>query len=385
MLIAPLAWNLLSSGAVSTAAAAFAHGHPAANLFDEDPLKVAVWRGQFYVQAGVNDDVDFTEAGPAVRAGVVAPGVYPSPQEYWAAVAAAMNGAGGSTDYRAYIVQGSADRYRGEIANPSIGFTLDINSGPGAATGTLSLLGGFRDEDRASLNTHTADFAAIHGPTTGDSIAFDLTTAQLAHGAFVAGLQASPLACIEIKAGTTTGVADATERFAVAHDSEVQALVFGSPLAYRYVQARIYDSTGEEVPQVAAGYLYYGPLWDSDSLVEADHHDYEIASYRRRLDMRMQAGVDIGGRPVIAEVRPGQRLSLAFGQGPGLGSGAPQLDALLEVMGHNSYAFIVVDVDEHRETMLCRVVGDPAWVRSDIESKAGRWSVALECEAAGIL
>ena len=390
MKLAPLSWSLLSSATtVSTNAAAWTKGFPAANLWDIDFRKVALARGLFVVDA-TNNKIDFTRAGAKVA--TLASASYYSPTEFAIEVARAMTAADGAA-WRCWWLQGSTNRHRFVLGPNSGTATLDIATGPNVTVNALQLLAGFRKQDRAAAATHTGDLACVHGTTPtgspGDILDVDLGSAKAAHGSVIIYSRLSPGGLVGLSYSSSnpaTGVGVTVDDSA---DSEIQAVFLSSAVAYRYWRLTLSDPRRTDAQLNGAGYWYLGPFFDTDNTTtSADAKDWEWSSYARGGALRLSSAEGLTGQPFISELLPGETFSIAFDSAPGLGN--DQIAAMQDVcaqLGVNTYCIVALDTTNEpvRETTFCRGTALPTFERSPVQSKLGRWRLTLTFEKVVVL
>jgi len=371
VILAPLAWNALTGATVSTDAEAFQRGCPASNLWDSDPRKLCLSRGQFTVTAATNDSVEFDDG--SAQSTTVAAGLYNSPAEVAIAIAAAMNAV--SSAWQVYWIQGSTNRYR---------FVVKRTTGTGALTiatdddSVFKHLLGFRDADRSAAATHTGDYAVTSAPR--DSVLVDLTTAKPADCTFLAYPQLSPGGVVRVCTGTTTACSDSTDVVGDSADSECLYLGYAATRSARYVRLDLSDSRRHDAPRAGAGYWYHGPVWDS--------LEWDVESYQRSLEPRYAANRSLTGQLYAGEVAPVERVRVAFTSGAGLEPrDAHEAENLLAALGINGLVFVALDptYEPHRESMLARLTAMPSLERVAAESPAGRWRLTLEFERVPVL
>jgi hypothetical protein len=346
------------------------------DLAGTDPRYGLEWRGTYHTSA--NTYVDFNDG--VARVATIAAATWNSPNELAQVVKTAMLAV--STLIEVYWRSDGTERYRFEIARSAGTLSLQTLTGVNTASNILTLLMGFRNQDRAAAATHTGDFAAGHDYL---SLTHDhgLDAGNSADCAFIANPGLSPGASIQIRAGATTAVSSVTIVAANAFDNQVIYIPFAESLNYRYSQLRIYDPWQTERARSSIGLWYYGPAWDSDLAGTTGPANYPSTSYERTYVPRSERATGRDGHVFLAEVEPGDTFRVAFDSDAGLGpEGQPGLEHLLAALGKESLCWVALDPDNepHRESALCRVVTSPVFERIATQSQRGRFHVALEFE-----
>ena len=379
MILAPVAWNLLSSGTALTAAAAFEKGWPATNLWDADPRKPCRFRNAFTNAS--DQHCNFNDG--AARTATLAAGTRNSHAEMAIAVAAAFNAV--SSNWRAYLIQdpGSATRHRWVVLRTAGTASLQILTGANTATNFLREMLGFRNEDRSAAGTHTGDFAAVQG--TRDVCLVDLGagTSATAHGSILCGLDVSPAACLSVSVGSSTAVSDATYIAGDAADDEAALIPYDVAAGARYVRLEVSDFRREDALRAGIGYWYHGPWLDTDAVDPLlDRQEWEVSSFARRPQLRAEPQRRITGHWRPVEKEPREEIDLGFGNRPGLGTLAPEVESVLAALGREEKVLVCWDKtrEPHRNTRLCRLRETPTITKRPADGPRGRWSVSLKLE-----
>jgi hypothetical protein len=365
-----LSENRVNSALLSTASTVALKGFPQANLTDADePRRPTLYRGQFVVTAGVNDALNFTDTG--ARSAVVAPATYPNPAAFANAIAAAMNGAGGATDYIVYWDQSATNRNRFVIEKAASTVSLEINTGAGAATSCLRLLCGFRNADRTAAASHVADLAVIHQPTftgatAGDYTRWDLATVKPMQAAVLVSPHLSPGARPYLDFGTSSATGNDAEIKFGDFDDELMCAFF-TLQTHRYVALHLCDPHREDLSYVGAGLCWVGNWY-------APSHTWTATSRSGRMLTSSSKG-EITGTPFLSEMQAGDSFNFSL-------EVASDMDGLAEVLrsaGMNDRLAVALDPlnEPNRETRLCRLAAMPTLERKQRETRLGWW--ALNC------
>lgn len=384
MKLAPLGWNYLSSGTVSTNVKSFMRGFPAANMFDTNVCKPTIFRGYWSVVAGQTDKIDLTDGGALVA--TLNAGSYYCAEELCIEVARALNAV--STNWYAYHIQEAATGNYLRFALVRTGggtASLQLATGsPNYASNALLFLMGFRPQDRTASANHVGDLAQIHEAADGCEV--DLGSAKAASIGFLVNVSGSPNTMCSVEIGASANPGEYAYLFG-DHDPDVMCVAYDPIVARRYVRLEVSDPHRTDAPYVSVGYWYHGPHLDVDDATFFDRQNFEWGSYSRQPSREFGLVEGKGGSQHLSDKAPGEVFRVAFSGSPGVGpSGEGGLEDFAAALGTSGLFFCALDTDNepHTETRLCRLVEAPTFRRLASGTKLGRVSVELACEVVAL-
>lgn len=367
-----LADNLVNSALLETAESGVVYAFPQRNITDDlDLFQPTLFNGQFVVGATKNK-INFLEGATPYTA-TVASATYKNPQHLCVGIAAAMNAAGGGTDYSALW----SNAHLFKLKKGSGTFSLTIESGADTATNILKILCGFRNENRAAAASHEADFKVIHDPEYsgadgGDFIQWDLTSAKTATCAAIVNSNMSMGGHAYVRFGATAGAATAEEIF-LDSDNELMCTFFDAAQEYQFVALHLVDPRRSDKSTVGAGYFFVG------NAVEPSI-DWNPNAYSSNRGIASAVVNGVVSNPFLTQMITKETFSIEFG-----GAGLPPVDAEIfaskfAVSGLHKPIIVCLDPinEPNRESKVCYLQGVPTFQQLDGFDKRGRWSLKLD-------
>ena len=207
--------------------------------------------GLFYIDATVNDRLDFEDSGAVVRTALLTPGAY-NADTLASHIETQMEAV--TTDlFTVEYIESGAGTNKFRITNDTGIFELLWNSGANKARSIAGTIGYDDSADGTGESVYLADYIRIHAL---EYIRKDLDSAHNIYGAIIRGhnFQAGAAVYVQFSDDNWTTVAE-QQIFTIQDD--ILVCEWDTPKNYRYVGIMIYDTSNPD-GYVAIGVPYIG-------------------------------------------------------------------------------------------------------------------------------
>ena len=236
--------------------------------------------GLFYIDATVNDRLDFEDSGAVVRTALLTPGAY-NADTLASHIETQMEAV--TTDlFTVEYIESGAGTNKFRITNDTGIFELLWNSGANKARSIAGAIGYDDSADGTGESVYLADYIRIHAL---EYIRKDLDSAHNIYGAIIRGhnFQAGAAVYVQFSDDNWTTVAE-QQIFTIQDD--ILVCEWDTPKNYRYVGIMIYDTSNPD------GYVAMGVVSMSDQFQPTENflHEGEIQRVDPSIIMESESG-----------------------------------------------------------------------------------------------